>query len=360
MHFAHGKRRQKMKSEKTARSRIISLLLTLSLLLSLNVSASPASALDIPTGVENRETDSVYVGGMPLGIKLYTGGLLVVGLSPVKCADGDVSPAEDAGIKIGDVITELNGESISSASEFAAVLESSVGDVSVKYTRDGKESTATLTPAASEKDGRLKSGMWLRDSTAGIGTVTFIMPETREFAALGHGVGEPESGKLISMKRGVAAEARICGIQKGAVGTPGELRGYFTGRDIGTICKNTSHGVFGTFDCEIKNELCPNVTKLGTRDELKLGEAVIFCTLDGDEISSHKIKITRLNGDGPNFEIEVCDDELLSLTGGIVQGMSGSPILQDGRLVGAVTHVLINNPRRGYGIYIEDMIHAAG
>lgn len=341
-----------MRSKAGVRARLVSVLLTLSLLLSPSIAAlSPLSELT--------PESSVYVGGMPLGIKLYTGGLLVVGLSSVDSKLGDVSPAENAGLKVGDIITELDGKPMESAAEFANAIERADGCVQLGYIRNGEKCTTTLTAVQSQKDGRLRSGMWLRDSTAGIGTVTFTVPETHEFAALGHGVTDLQNGSLISMKRGVAAEARICGIQKGTVGTPGELRGYFTGRDIGTIVKNTAYGVFGAFESEQTNPLCPDPVPIAARDKLKLGEADIYCTLDGYEISSYKIRITRLNDDGPNFELEVSDERLLELTGGIVQGMSGSPIVQNGCLVGAVTHVLINNPRRGYGIYIGDMISAA-
>ncbi len=340
-----------MRRHKFFAARLAAVILTLSVLISPGSSVLAAS--------EGSDSGAVYVGGMPIGIKLCTGGLLVVGLSPVETESGSVAPAEDAGLALGDIITELDGEHPQSAEEFSAALGRSTGDVSVKYIRGGTEHTVSVSPAVSRKDGQPRVGLWLRDSTAGIGTVTFTECESGNFAALGHGVSTP-SGETVAMTRGTALEARICGIKRGEVGAPGELRGYFTGRETGTITKNTSCGVFGTFNEIPINPLCPTPIPLGKRSELKLGDAEIYSTLDGDAPAVYKIKITRLTPDSSSFELEVCDEVLLEKTGGIVQGMSGSPIIQNGRLVGAVTHVLINNPRRGYGIYIEDMLAAAG
>ncbi len=340
-----------MRKHKLFAARLAAVILTLSVLIS--PSGSVFAAADSAT------SDSVYVGGMPLGIKLYTQGLLVVGFSPVETESGSVAPAEDAGLALGDIITELDGEHPQSAEEFSAALGRSTGDISVKYLRGGTEHTVSVSPAVSRRDGQPKVGLWLRDSTAGIGTVTFTECESGNFAALGHGVSSP-GGETVVMTRGTALEARICGIKRGEVGAPGELRGYFTGRETGTVTKNTACGVFGTFNEIPINPLCPTPMPLGKKSELELGDAEIYSTLDGDVPAVYKIRVTRLTPASPSFELEVCDGELLEKTGGIVQGMSGSPIIQNGKLVGAVTHVLINNPRRGYGIYIEDMLAAAG
>lgn len=336
-----------MKITNSKCARITAILLMLTVLLSPNISVLAQETAS--------EAMQVYVGGMPFGIKLYTDGLLVVGFSPVDSASGSVTPAENAGLAVGDIITELNGKKMQSAAEFSEEVCQSAGKVMIKYLREGTEHTASIVPAVSCEDGRLKTGMWLRDSTAGIGTVTFTDCKTHSFAALGHGVSDA-SGALVIPTRGIALEARICGIKRGEVGTPGELRGYFTGHELGTISKNTSCGVFGTFtECPI-NTLCPDPISLGKKSELTLGDAEIYSTIDGEEPKLYKIKITKLPRNTSSFELEVCDETLLEKTGGIVQGMSGSPIIQNGCLAGAVTHVLINDPRRGYGIYIEDML----
>lgn len=336
------------------KKRIISLaltILTLSVLLSFPISATSLSKL-----IRGNE---VYVGGMPFGIKLYTEGLLVVGFSPVDCDSGSATPASDAGILVGDVITEVNGIKVTSSAEFADAVGKTTNAMTLKYLRHGEEHTTSVTPSLSRKDGRYKTGMWLRDSTAGIGTVTFTVPETREFAGLGHGVCDAETGDVIPLLRGVAAEARISGIKKGEAGCPGELRGYFTGSEIGTVSKNTSCGVFGSFKSDMINPSLPSKVPIGGKTDIQLGEADIYCTLEGATPQKYRISITKLPKESSNFEIEVCDSTLLDMTGGIVQGMSGSPIIQNGKLVGAVTHVLISDPTKGYGIYIEDMIEAA-
>ena len=326
------------------------------LAVSLSITASAQKKLS-----ELSPGDEVYAGGMPFGIKLYTDGILIVGFSPVDCGDsGSQTPATDAGLTVGDVIKEANGAKITSAAQFAEAVNSCGGNLLIKYVRGGKEYEANVKPSLSKKDGKMKTGMWLRDSTAGIGTVTFTVPETGEFAGLGHGVCDTESGELIPLSSGSSADVRISGIKKGSSGCPGELRGYFTATDTGTITGNTKHGVFGIFkECKT-NPMLPDTVEIGSKSDIRTGEADIYCTLDGCEPSLYKICIVSLPKDGSNFEIEVRDASLLEKTGGIVQGMSGSPIIQDGKLVGAVTHVLVNDPTRGYGIFIENMLDAAG
>jgi len=346
----------KMKKIKKTKKRIISLLLT---------AATVFAVFVLPVAAENRLSeltagDVVNVGGMPFGIKIYTDGVLVVGFSPVDCNEGSPTPASDAGLTVGDVIKEANGTKITSAAQFAVAVNACGGNLLIKYVRHGKEYAANITPSVSKKDGKMKTGMWLRDSTAGIGTVTFTVPETNEFAGLGHGVCDAETGELVSLTRGTAAEARISGVKRGTSGAPGELRGYFTGRDTGCITKNTPHGVFGKFDSEKSCTLFDGPICIASKSEVTTGSADIYSTLDGCEPSVYKIHILNLPKDGTNFEIEVCDASLLEKTGGIVQGMSGSPIIQNGKLVGAVTHVLISDPTKGYGIFIEDMLEAAG
>ena len=321
----------------------------------------------LPVSAENEgvlhgicDCEEVYVGGMPFGIKLYTDGLLVVGFSDVECDSGSKTPAIDAGIKIGDIITEVNGLTITTAQDFTSSIESAEGEVKIVYYRDNEKHETTITPSLSGKDGKYKTGMWLRDSTAGIGTVTFTVPETLEFAGLGHGICDTETGELLPLMRGIATEAKISGVKKGIPGTPGELKGYFTSGNNGVIVKNTSCGVFGVLKNLKQNNLMPDMVRIGNRNEVHTGKAHIFCTVEGDTPQQYEISITRVT-DSPevsNFEIEITDASLLEKTGGIVQGMSGSPIIQDGKLVGAVTHVMINDPTKGYGIFIGAMQEA--
>lgn len=315
------------------------------------------SVLCLPIGAQSTET--VYTGGFPFGIRIYTDGLVVVGLSDVNTAEGAVSPAEKAGIMAGDIIKEVNGTKITSSEEFLGSVENDADPVELLIERDGETSAVTIKPALSSDDGKYRTGMWLRDSTAGIGTVTFVVPETGEFCGLGHGICDSKTGELLPLMRGVVSEVQISGVSRGVPGTPGELKGYFGKSDSGLILKNTEHGVYGLFHsvpgCAGK-KIC-----LGERDGLHTGEASVICTVDGGEAKMYSIEITGL-GDGKDsasFDITVTDSELIEKTGGIVQGMSGSPVIQDGKLVGAVTHVMVNDPLRGYGIYIDKMIELA-
>jgi len=324
--------------------------------------------LILPTGVSASgklsaltDADEVYVGGFPFGIKLFTEGLWVVGISDVNSDKGKIRPAEIAGIKAGDVITAVNGSKVTSCEDFISIYETSGCVLKVEYLRNGKKSTADLIPALSSVDGKYKTGMWLRDSAAGIGTVTLIECETGEFAGLGHGVCDSTTGEVIPLLRGIVTEVKLTGIKPGVSGTPGELRGYFTKNELGAVLKNTDRGVFGIYG-EIP-DACVNSekVKVGKRSEVHEGKATIISTVSDGITEEYEIMIENLP-DSKNvsaFCIRVTDSDLIEKTGGIVQGMSGSPILQDGKLVGAVTHVLISDPTRGYGIFIEDMIGAA-
>ena len=227
--------------------------------------------------------------------------------------------------------------------------------------RNGKEYTAHVTPEYSKTEGKYKSGLWVRDSGAGIGTVTFIDPETLSFGGLGHGICDGDTGELIPMDRGSVLGVRINGINKGAAGAPGEIKGYFNSGKTGTLIKNTTCGVYGVFT-ELPKGLPSEAVCLGGREELKEGDAYIWCTLDDSGPQKYSIRISEINRSATGnkcFSITVTDRALIEKTGGIVQGMSGSPIIQNGKIVGAVTHVLVNDPTTGYGIFIENMLNAA-
>ncbi len=314
-----------------------------------------ASAADISNG-----NISLIPGGVPFGVKFNTEGVVVIGFSDLDGISKSQNPAYQAGLRPKDIITKVNGRSLEDASQLTEIIEGCGGkQLSVTYTRGGQEKTAKLTPAYSESEGKYKTGMWVRDSGAGIGTVTYIVPETREFGGLGHGICDGETGELIPMERGVITDVRINSVKKGVSGVPGEIKGYFGTDKCGSLKSNTECGVFGAFSKlpQGVGEAIP----VGNRSSVKNGEAEIWCTLDGGGRQSYKIEISAINrnADGPKcFVIKVVDAKLIEKTGGIVQEMSGSPIIQNGKLIGAVTHVMINDPTTGYGIFIENMLAA--
>ena len=316
----------------------------------------------------------VYVGGMPFGVKFLTDGVMVVGFCDIDTPDGEnrasgVNPARDAGICIKDVITKIDGAPVGSADDMTAVVEHSGGRPMVftvrRVTGHDKstgssittELDVTVTPVMSKTEDRYKTGVWVRDSGAGIGTVTYIDPETHAFGGLGHGICDGDTGELIPMKRGQVSNVNISGIERGQVGHPGAVKGYFVPGKTGTLLDNTACGVFGVF-----SELPSTATtklEIASRDEVKTGRATILCTLDDGKLGAYTATIGSIDRDATGskcFSITVTDQKLLEKTGGIVQGMSGSPIIQNGKLVGAVTHVLVGDPTTGYGIFIDNMM----
>lgn len=302
------------------------------------------------------ELDGICAGGMPFGVRFQTDGVIVAGIENVETDRGGVCPAKDAGIAAGDLILSANGKKISSADELIKIISESGGDgVKLAYRRGGEEHTARLSPAK-DKKGVPRAGMWVRDSAAGIGTVTYYDPATGQFAGLGHGICDSSSGELIPLVTGRVTDVSLFGIERGVAGTPGELKGYFGSREIGTICKNTETGVYGTFT-KIPDDGAP--TEIAHRGEIKAGEVIVRCTLADGEMRDYTAVISEINRrsrDNKSFIITITDPALIERSGGIVQGMSGSPILQDGKLIGAVTHVMVNDPARGYGIFIENML----
>lgn len=305
-----------------------------------------------------RIPDEVIPGGFPFGVKLYSNGLIIIGFSDIDGAKGSPSPAKDAGMELNDIITKINDKKISDAVEFTETVEKSRGStLKIAYLRDNNEYECEVTPSYSDADGKYKVGLWLRDSTAGIGTVTFVVPETGIFAGLGHGICDSETGALIPLSKGIISDVKIEGIKKGVSGTPGELRGSFNGTISGDMLSNTNNGIFGIFSKSKKFD-CEKI-RLGTRNDVCDGDAHIICTLDGNKTDKYSVKLSQIHKDSTgnkNFIITITDQKLIEKTGGIVQGMSGSPIIQNGKLVGAVTHVLVGDPTKGYGIFIDNMI----
>ncbi|MBC8535150.1 SpoIVB peptidase [Feifania hominis] len=298
--------------------------------------------------------------GSTFGVKLFTNGVMVVGMSDIHTADGDKNPAYLAGIRVRDIILEMNGVRVSTIEEVASCFENGAGTpVKLKVSRQDTVFETELVPVLCSDDSKYKVGLWVRDSTAGIGTMTFVDPENRVFAGLGHGICDVDTGDIMPLYSGSVVKAQIMDVNRGEKGAPGELIGTFDESVvIGSLLGNSETGIYGI----IENEQYAQGEAMvaASSDEIHEGPATILTTVDGDQPQEYEIQITKvMRGSGTtskNMMIKVTDEELLKKTGGIVQGMSGSPILQDGKLIGAVTHVLVNDPTKGYGIFIENMI----
>ena len=304
----------------------------------------------------------LYPGGTPFGVKFMTEGVLVVGFCDVDTSSGRVNPSSNAGLSVGDRIISLNGKRISGSAELSQIVESSAGkSISLIYRRGGSEHSATLTPAYSVSEGCYKTGAYVKDNGAGIGTVTYIVPNSLEFGGLGHGICEGDGGKLVPISRGSVVGVGIDGVEKGECGNPGELRGHFKSGKSGSLLQNTDCGVFGVL-ATLPEGLPSEPLYLGLREDVKEGRAYIWSTLEGSTPKRYEIEISNIDRSaaaGKCFTVKITDKNLIATSGGIVQGMSGSPIIQNGKLIGAVTHVMINDPTAGYGIFIENMLAAS-
>ena len=291
--------------------------------------------------------------GHTVGIKLFARGVVVVKLN-----DGG-TPAKACGLQTGDVIVKCAGSAVTSTEQFQALLQKSGGDTTdLQVQRQGEPVTLTVEPTRNDQ-GVYCIGAWIRDSMAGIGTMTYYDPATGEFGALGHGITDVETAQLMPFANGSILPSTVKAVKKGECGCAGELRGDFdlTG-DLGDLYANTNGGVFGTLDAE---DYAPVLSEAVPTGEATSGPATIRSNVQGDTVEEYEIEIVKVisdASDGRDMVISVTDPDLLAITGGIVQGMSGSPILQDGKLVGAVTHVLLNDPTKGYGISIETMLDA--
>lgn len=309
--------------------------------------------------VERTNAPTLLVGGTPIGIKMLTEGVVVISTSEV----GSTSPAEIAGIKSGDCIKSADGVTLTSAAQFANIIMDSRGTpIELEVKRDGKTLALTLEAVYSQSDGAYKAGLLIRDSSAGIGTLTFIDPETGMFAALGHPITDFDTKQTLPLGSGEIVDVTITGYQRGISGCCGELYGSFTSNIArGSITKNTEQGIFGQMYYQSGNY---RALPMAFKSEVKTGDATILTTIDGNEPKEYEIEIEKLTlsttAGTKNMVIKVTDKELLDKTGGIIQGMSGSPIIQDGKLIGAVTHVFLSDPTRGYGIFIENMLDAVG
>ena len=300
--------------------------------------------------------------GQAVGIKLFSQGVLVVGLTDIATDQGLASPAKACGIRTGDVITHINDAQVSSIEEVQTILQDLNGqEMELNVLRAEEELELTTRAAQCSADGAYKLGAWIRDSMAGIGTLTFVEPATGLFGTLGHGINDVDTAVLMKLQTGAITPAKVVGIVKGQEGRPGELRGAFTSQeDLGQLFANTPQGVFGhlTQGDLFSGQAIPTATP----EEVQEGKATILSTVDGTQAEAYTVEITKVchnASDTRDLMLKVTDQRLLEKTGGIVQGMSGSPIIQNGKLVGAVTHVLVNDPTRGYGIFIENMLEAA-
>lgn len=321
------------------------------------------------TVYQEQPTRMLYPGGQAIGILLRTDGILVIGYSPVQVNQEEVYPAKEAGIQAGDMILRVNETQIIHDDELARLVDQ-LGkqgkEITLKIQRQNRTFNKTITPIYCEDTNTYRIGLFVRDNAGGVGTLTFVDPATMQYGALGHMITNSETQRKLSILNGKLVAADIQGIKKGTVGTPGEKIGRFVSNDaLGTISKNTSAGIFGTLSNRkiLTESIAQQPIPIATSNEIMLGSATIYTALDGSEVNEFAIEIEKIipsGRDGKNLVIRVTDSELLSRTGGIVQGMSGSPIIQDGKLIGAVTHVLVNDPSRGYGIFIENMLEAAG
>ncbi len=301
--------------------------------------------------------------GNTIGVKLKIDGILVIGISDVETIEGKrITPAKQSGIKQGDLITEISNRKVNSVKELLEEIEKSRGEkVDIKYKRGNNRMSGEIQPVKSVDDQKYRIGLWVRESTAGIGTMTFYDPETQCFGALGHGIADIDTGALMPVLSGEILESQILTIKKGKQGNPGELRGVFIEENkLGTINTNCEYGIYGSFNSESLNKISHRLYPIALKSDIREGPATILSNINGKDVEEFKIdiiKVSRQNTEGTKgMVIKVTDKKLLNKTGGIVQGMSGSPILQNGKIVGAVTHVLVNDPTRGYGIFIERMV----
>lgn len=296
------------------------------------------------------ERKSVIIGGVPFGLTMYTHGVVVVNVNK-----NYESPAEKAGLRENDVITRANGEEITSNEQLQDVITSCEGaDIELSVLRGKSPISLSITPEQDE-DGNYTAGMWIRDSTAGLGTITYFDESTRSFGALGHGICDRDTGMLLPLGSGKIVQAQISSIVKAKKGVAGGLNGFMTEEIIGEMTINSGYGVYGRYTASPSGE----TVDCAYDSEIRTGDAYLYTTLDEGGTQKYRVEIESLNlsgNTGQNMVVRVVDQALLDKTGGIVQGMSGSPLVQDGRLIGAVTHVFINSPDKGYGITIGNML----
>lgn len=310
------------------------------------------------TIIKNTKRQYVVPGGELFGIKLYTDGVIIVDFEEIETQSGKICPAKVADLKVGDIVKSVNGISVTSSSHFSKLLQESKGKkIKMSILRNEKIIDVEFQTVL-EDSGKYRAGLWVRDSTAGLGTVTFYNKSNNTFAGLGHPIYDIDTNEIMPMKSGVMADVNLSGLNKSSFGKVGELCGIFTGDNSGFLLMNDETGVYGYSVTNKTTEL-----PVAVKQEVKEGKANIICTVTDSGPQNYEIEITKIysNASSVNKDmiIKVTDERLLNTTGGIVQGMSGSPIIQNGMLVGAVTHVFVNNPKQGYAIFAERMLETS-
>lgn len=297
-------------------------------------------------------SDYIVASGQNIGIRLNSQGVMVVGFYEVN----NVNPGNDAKMQIGDVIVKINNKQVESISEMTKLIsESNNHEITLEYIRNNQSFQTKLNLV--DESGTYKTGLYVKDSITGIGTLTYIDPKTKLFGALGHEIIEKSTGKILEIKQGSIFKSTVTGIEKSERGNPGEKNAIYNNKETeGTIHQNTISGVFGKYDNEIKEDKIYKVAKYG---DIKLGEAKILTVISDSIVEEFNINILKLSNSNQkikNIVFEITDEKLLKSTGGVIQGMSGSPIIQGEYIIGAITHVVVDNPKKGYGIFIVNML----
>ena len=307
--------------------------------------------------VTEKAEQKVMVSGEVFGIKLYMDGVIVVGIQEVQTDSGKKSPSGSAGIEVGDIIVAIDGENVYTSDQVQSILgANNGGSFEVKIKRGERYRDYTVTPVYCEREGCYKAGMWVRDSTAGIGTITFYNKQSGIFAALGHQINDIDTKEIMPMLDGEAVKATVSKIEKSTRGTTGSLECDFTNQTLGKLLSNTDCGIYGAY-AEVSE--CAKEYPVAAIQEVKKGKATLISTVEKGQPKKYEIEITHIgfneNNREKNMIVKVTDKDLIDKTGGIVQGMSGSPIIQNGKLVGALTHVIVGNPQKGYAVFAQTM-----
>ena len=300
-------------------------------------------------------SDYILAGGENIGIELNSKGVIIVGTYEVN----GKNPAKEAGIHAGDKITKINNKEVSSIEEMLNIVEKTTNkeNIDITYLRAGKENKTTLR-LTKTNDNIYKTGLYVKDTISGVGTLTYIDPNTKLFGALGHEIIEKNTGQKLEIKDGKIYSSTVTGITRSDIGKPGEKNARYDSSNIfGKVKENTTNGIFGDYTSTLPNK---KLYKVAKDNEVKMGDATILTVIDGNIVESFGINILKVStNEVKNILFEITDNRLLKKTGGIVQGMSGSPIIQDDYIVGAVTHVVVDDPTKGYGIFITKMLEEA-
>lgn len=310
------------------------------------------------TSIIQSKPKKVSVSGESFGIKLYTDGVIIVGIRDVETDKGKCNPAKEAGLEKGDIIIEINGKKVYSADSVTDILNDNNGkDYKITVKRNGNYKEFLLKPAYSSSQGCYKVGLWVRDSTAGVGTITYYDKSNNTVSALGHPITDVDTNEIMPILDGEAVRATVTKIYKSKAGEAGSLCCEFTNDIIGTLKKNCQSGIYGKYTCTLKNTY---EYEVASPNEIVRGPVQILCTIDSGKAKFYNAQISRIsyreNKKGKNMVVKITDERLLEKTGGIVQGMSGSPIIQNGKLVGALTHVIVDSPEKGYAIFAQYMV----